>query len=423
VESGPGLAVGLVFAVGLVLWGLASARLTQWNVSAPLAFVVLGLVSVNVLGVVHVKTSSDTVREIAEFALAFVLFSDAARVNVHALRHDAAIPTRLLGIGLPLTIGLGIAAALVCFTTLDPWLAAIIGAALAPTDAALGALVVDDERVPGRVRRALNVESGLNDGLASPVVTLFIVGAVEATNVVVHEQIGQALRDLGLGVLVGVAVGVVGGRLLGRERRVGWASESFVPIAVAGLALAAFLTARELDVNGFVAAFVGGLAFGAVGRDTPERAEDAMRLVALVGEVLSLLLWFLFGAFLVNVLEAAPAGIVVYAFLSVTVVRMLPVAVSLFRSRLHASTVLFIGWFGPRGLASVVFGLLAFDGLPRHDGSVVLGAIVATVLASVVLHGISAGPLVAAYSKRAAALDDDQPERLAVPSLPSRRIG
>jgi NhaP-type Na+/H+ or K+/H+ antiporter len=422
-ESGPGLAVGLAFAVGLVIWGLSSARLTRWNVTAPLAFVVFGLVSVNVLGVVHVKTSSTTVREIAEFALAFVLFSDAARVNMHALRHDAAIPGRLLGIGLPLTIGLGIAAALLCFTTLDPWLAAIIGAALAPTDAALGALVVDDERVPGRVRRALNVESGLNDGLASPVVTLFIVGAVEAADVVVHEQIGEALRTLGLGVLVGVGIGVVGGWLLSHERRAGWASESFVPIAVAGLALTAFLSARELDVNGFVAAFVAGLAFGAVGRDTPERTEDAMRLVALVGELLSLLLWFLFGAFAVKVLEAAPAGIVVYAFLSITVVRMLPVAVSLFRSRLHASTIVFMGWFGPRGLASVVFGLLAFDALPRHDGSLVLGAIVATVLASVVLHGMTAGPLVGAYSRRAAALDDDQAEQLAVPTLPTRRIG
>ena len=126
---------------------------------------------------------------------------------------------------------------------------------------------------------------------------------------------------------------------------------------------------------------------------------------------------------LVKVLEAAPTGIVVYAFLSVTVVRMLPVAVSLLRSRLHASTVLFMGWFGPRGLASVVFGLLAFDELPSHDGSVVLGAIAATVLASVLLHGMTAGPLVAVYSKRAAALDDDRPERLVVPRLPSRRIG
>jgi NhaP-type Na+/H+ or K+/H+ antiporter len=255
------------------------------------------------------------------------------------------------------------------------------------------------------------------------VVTLFIVGAVEATEVVVHEQLGQALRTIGFGVLVGIGVGVVGGWLLARERRAGWASESFVPIAVAGLALTAFLSARELDVNGFVAAFVAGLAFGAVGRDTPERTEDAMRLVALVGELLSLLLWFLFGAFVVKVLEAAPTGIVVYAFLSVTVVRMLPVAVALFRSRLHTSTVLFMGWFGPRGLASIVFGLLAFDQLPRHDGSVVLGAIVTTVLASVVLHGMTAGPLVAVYSRRAAALDDDRPERQMVPSLPSRRIG
>jgi len=226
-----------------------------------------------------------------------------------------------------------------------------------------------------------------------------------------------------VGVLIGLAVGVLGGWLLGRERRTGWASDSFVPIAVLGLAVLAFTGARELDVNGFVAAFVGGLAFGAVNREAPERAERSMAFVALGGELLSLLLWFLFGAFLLAVLDAAPTGIVVYAVLSLTVVRMVPVALACIGSRLHVSTVAFMGWFGPRGLASVVFGLLAFDELGGADGEVVLGAVVATVLARVVLHGLPAGPLVARYSRRAAALADDRPERVAVPAIPTRRIG
>lgn len=423
-ESGPDLGVAFVFAAGLVLWGLGSARLTRWNVTAPLAFVAWGVVMIGVLDISSVAADSATVREVAELALALVLFSDAARVNAGSLRRDVALPGRLLGIGLPLTIGLGIAAALLCFTDLDPWAAAVIGAALAPTDAALGAVVVEDERVPVRIRRVLNVESGLNDGLATPVVTFFIVGAVEASRAVVHEHAGEAAVDLALGVLVGVLVGVVGGWLLDRERRVGWASESFVPIAILGLAAASFLGAKELGVNGFVAAFVGGLAFGAVNRDTRERAEASLAFVALGGELLSLLLWFLFGAFLIDVLDAAPAGIVVYALLSLTVVRMVPVAVACIGSRLHASTVAFLGWFGPRGLASIVFALLAFDDLGRHgDGEVVLGAIAATVLASVVLHGITAGPLAVRYSRRAAALADDRPELVTVPTLPTRRIG
>lgn len=423
-EAGPDLGVAFVFAAGLVLWGLGSARLTRWNVTAPLAFVAWGFLLIGVLGVAEVNAGSATVREVAELALALVLFSDAARVNASSLRRDAALPGRLLGIGLPLTIGLGIAAALLCFTDLDPWLAAVIGAALAPTDAALGAVVVSDERVPVRIRRTLNVESGLNDGLATPVVTFFIVGAVEATQAVVHEHAGGAAVDLIVGVLVGVAVGVVGGWLLSRERRTGWASESFVPIAILGLASVSFVGAKELGVNGFVAAFVGGLAFGAVNRETAERAERSMALVALGGELLSLLLWFLFGAFLLDVLDAAPTGIVVYAVLSLTVVRMVPVAIACIRSRLHASTVAFLGWFGPRGLASIVFGLLAFDDLGHQgDGEVVLGAIAATVLASVVLHGLTAGPLVARYSRRAAAMADDRPERVEVPTLPTRRIG
>src|SRR5690606_12621055 len=147
----------------------------------------------------------------------------------------------------------GIAAALLCFTGLDPWVAAVIGAALAPTDAALGAVVVEDTRVPGRIRRALNVESGLNDGLATPVVTFFVAGAIEATRAVVREHVGEAAVARAVGVLVGSLVGVVGGWLLGRERRTGWASESFVPIAILGLAALAFVGAKELGVNGFVA--------------------------------------------------------------------------------------------------------------------------------------------------------------------------
>lgn len=423
-ESGSGLGVACVFAAGLVLWGLASARLTRWNITAPLAFVAWGVVMIGVLGISHVGAGSSAVREIAEFALALVLFSDAARVNVRSLRRDAGVPGRLLGIGLPLTIGLGIAAALLCFTSLDPWVAAVIGAALAPTDAALGAVVVEDERVPVRIRRALNVESGLNDGLATPFVTFFIVGAVEATQVVVHQHASEAVVDLVVGVLVGVAVGVAGGWLLGRERRTGWAGESFVPIAILGLAVLAFTGARELDVNGFVAAFAGGLAFGAVNREAPERAEQSMAFVALGGELLSLLLWFLFGAFLIDVLDAAPTGTVVYAVLSLTVVRMVPVAIACIGSRLHPSTVAFVGWFGPRGLASVVFGLLAFDDLGADgSGEIVLGAVAATVLASVVLHGLTAGPFSARYSRRAAALADDRPEHVDVPVIPTRRIG
>jgi len=148
-----------------------------------------------------------------------------------------------------------------------------------------------------------------------------------------------------------------------------------------------------------------------------------MQLVTLGGELLSLVLWFLFGGFLVTVLDAAPTGVVVYALLSLTVVRMVPVALALIGSRLHASTVAFIGWFGPRGLASIVFGLLAFDDLGRTDGAAVLGAITATVLASVVLHGITAGPLAAWYSTRVGMLDDDRPELQPAPAIPTRRIG
>jgi NhaP-type Na+/H+ or K+/H+ antiporter len=384
-----------VVAACVVLWGLVSARLERINVTAPIAFVLFGLaVSNEPLALVDIGLHSTAVRHIAEITLALVLFADAARVNLAALRADVGVPARLLGIGLPLTIAAGTAAALLVVHG-DLWLAAVIGAAVAPTDAALGASIMHDERVPRRVRRILNVESGLNDGIATPFVAFFIAGAAAAGSVPHGEGAFAAVADIAIGVAAGAAIGVVGGLVLRFAHAHGWSAPAFKPLAVLGLALLAYAATIEAGGNGFVGAFVGGMAFGAVKLDDADRAlgftDDA-------GELLSLLVWFLFGATMIAAaFEHAEWTDVVFAVLALTVVRMVPVALSLTGSGLDRSTVAFVGWFGPRGLASVVFALIAVDSLDPDDGNRVLTVVTITILISVLAHGLTSAPLAKRY--------------------------
>ena len=409
-----------VVAACFVLWGLVSARFEHVNVSAPIAFVVLGLVVAHEpLSLIDVHITSTTVRSVAEITLALVLFSDASRVNVRELRADVALPVRLLGIGLPLTIAAGAACAALLFGGVDLWVAALIGAIVAPTDAALGASIMQDERVPARVRRVLNVESGLNDGIATPFVNLFIAGAVAAE--VAHAQgAGSAAVDLLIGAGVGLGVGLLGAAALRATWRWGWSAPAFRAFAVLGLALVAYAVAIEAGGNGFVGAFVGGIAFGSV---RPAEDDHQVGFTEDAGELLSLLVWFLFGAaMLAPAFEHLIWQDVVFALLALTVVRMVPVAIALTGTRLDRATVLFVGWFGPRGLASVVFALIAFDSLDPADANRVLPAVTATVVLSVIAHGITAGPLAKRYGRHAASLHPDQPEHATASVLRTRSI-
>jgi NhaP-type Na+/H+ or K+/H+ antiporter len=420
VEHGLDTEVIAIVAGCAVLWGLVSARLERVDITAPIAFVALGLVVANEpLELIEIETRSETVRSIAELALALVLFADASRVNLRRLRADAAIPVRLLGIGLPLTIGLGAALAAAVYGGIDLWVAAVIGAAIAPTDAALGASIIEDRRIPGRIRRILNVESGLNDGIATPFVNFFIAGALAESALRGDTGPGTALVDLGLGVAAGIAIGLLGGVALRVAWRRGWGVQDFGPVAVLGLAFLSYAGAIELGGNGFVAAFVAGLAFGSAVR------EDAttVGLTSDAGGVVSLLVWFLFGAaMIVPALEHATWQDALYAVVALTVVRMLPVAVALGGAGLSPSTVFFVGWFGPRGLASVVFGLIAFDELGGGDGRHVLTAVTVTVLLSVLAHGITARPWGRRYGNRTSSLGTERPEHASTDALPARRI-
>ncbi|MGE5211962.1 MAG: cation:proton antiporter, partial [Acidobacteriota bacterium] len=296
---------------------------------------------------------------------------------------------------LPLSIALGGIVAGLMFDSF-PWaLAGFIGAALAPTDAALSVQVINDERVPMRLRRALNVESGLNDGIATPVVTFMLAVAASQLGLVADSpstEAGAVIRQFGLGVVAGLVLGVGGALLINLSARRGWIGHGGRRIATLAIALGAFVAALEVDGNGFIAAFAAGIAFGAAMRVGPDELEQAGELTELGGELLALIVWFVFGAALLPVaFDHLEFEVVAYALLSLTIVRMVPVALCLIGSGLRRGDVVFVAWFGPRGLASVVFAILAIESLASStliDDAV--GVVAMTIAFSVVLHGATA---------------------------------
>ena len=398
-------------------WGALSARLERFEVTAPITFVLAGLVLTHgPLAVLGITPAHEVVKVLAEVTLVLVLFADASRVGLRDLRSEVGLCVRLLGIGLPLTIGLGTLLAWALFDGMNIWLALLIGAALAPTDAALGAGIMTNPAVPAWIRRLLNVESGLNDGIATPFVLIAIAGAGTAA----HEAgigPGKALAELALGVGIGTAVGGAGGWLIRWARRRDWAAEGFAGSAVLGLAVCAYASAVALHGNGFIAAFVGGLAFGAV---AGRRAEPLVPFVEETGALVSLLVWLAFGAVaVVPAFKALSWQLVVYAVLSLTVIRMVPVGAALVGGGLTRATVAFVGWSGPRGLASVVFALLALEDLGGKVARTAVAVVAFTILLSVIVHGVSAEPLARRYGPL---LIPDPDDRAGAPELPPRRL-
>jgi len=369
----------VVVSACVVVWSLVSRRLERWSISAPIAFVALGLaVTHGPVHLIELNPHSSTILALAEVTLALVLFTDASRVNVHQMRHDLGLPVRLLAVGLPLTIGFGIAAAFGILPGVGIWVAASIGAIVAPTDAALGAAIMEDRRIPRRIRRLLNVESGLNDGIATPFVNLFLAGAV-STEAAHTAQLGSAVRELLVGAGVGAGIGLVGGWLVAWAMSAGWSSPGFRPLAALGLALLAYGLALQLQGNGFVAAFLAGMAFGSLVRDG---LDDIVDFAERIGGFFALMIWLVFGAVMVVPgFQAATWQDLVYGALALTALRMVPVALALAGSGLDRFTVGLVGWFGPRGLASVVFGLIAYDTLDKTAGNQVLAVVVVTSIA------------------------------------------
>ena len=407
-----------VFAVIVFVFALVSRRVERLNFTAPMAFVAAGLLIGSASHVFISSVNTEALLVVGSIALALVLFTDASRINVSLFRGNRGLPARLLFIGLPLTIAAGTVTAVLLFTNLTIWQAAIIGAVLAPTDAGLGQAIVTSERVPVRIREALNVESGLNDGGSVPFLLVFLALAAIQEGIEPPSFWIVAVEQIGIGVTIGLLVGIVGGWLLRSAKQRGWMTKAFRRLSFMALAVLAWAVAGPLGGSGFIAAFVGGFATGATVGDVEE---ETTAFSEAEGELLLLAVFFLVGVVATSLLGSLNATILLYAILSLTVVRMLPVAISVVGTKLRTSSVLFLGWFGPRGLASIVLVLIALEepaltGLASQIATIVL----VTVILSVFAHGISARPGAAWYARKVNTMNSDAPELQDIPELPAR---
>jgi len=420
VSAAAGPAALALAAASILAWSLLSVRLERWRISGAMLFVVVGLAFTNgPLQIIDVQLHSHTIESAAELALAMVLFTDASRVSVRRLRADAGVPSRLLFIGLPLAIAIGTVAGLAVFRGVDGWIALLLAVIVAPTDAALGAPVIENPHVPSRIRRALNVESGLNDGLATPIFTIVLALAVSHGDGHGAQPVTAIAAVLGA-IVLGVVGGALGGLLLGLTERRGWSSRALQPMAAIALALLVYGLALAWGLNGFVAAFVAGISFGTAWHPADAGDADiAIGLASDVGGILSAVVWLMFGAMLVPALDGFDWQAALFAVLALTVVRGAAVALSLIGVGFDRATVGFVAWFGPRGLASVVFCLIAYDELTPTDARFVLTATVTVVLASVIAHGVTAGPLAERYGRTHPEADGDT----GAPAFPSRGLG
>ena len=404
-----------IIAAFVVAYSLVSQRFSRSAITGPMVFVAFGLaVSPSVVDFVELSVENELVLTLAELTLVLVLFTDAARIDFRLLRQQPAVPARLLGIGLPLTIALGALLAVLLFGELEAWEAILLAAVLAPTDAALGQAVVMNLSVPVRVRQALNVESGLNDGIAAPVVSVGIAGSIAAVGFDAADSVEFAAKQIGFGLLLGVAIGGAGGWAVSLATRRGWANAALKHIAMLACALTAFWLAEVVEGNGFIAAFVGGLTLGHLARHL---GEELFHFAEEEGQLLTLLTFMIFGGvFAAPRLDDLTWQIALYAALSLTLIRMLPVALALLGLRFQRETVGFLGWFGPRGLASIVFGLLVLEAHDIAGRDEIFAAVTWTVLLSVFAHGLTAQPLARWYGRRTDEMAE-QPELAAMPEM------
>jgi NhaP-type Na+/H+ or K+/H+ antiporter len=398
-----------IIAVLVLGYAGLSRRLERTVLTGPMLFVAAGLLAgTEVLGWLDLGIESGAVRVLAEATLTLVLFADASRIDLAALRREIALPARLLGIGLPLTIAVGTVIAAVLFTQLS-WLEALVLAiVLAPTDAALGQAVVTDPRLPMRLRQGLNVESGLNDGICVPL--LFIaLAAAEADEHAITAQhaVHLVLEEIGWGLVGGVAAGALGAIVLGFVERRRLVADGWLQVIPLSAAALSYGIAAPLGGSGFIAAFVAGLVFGVLYRS---HGGETTYLVDAGGEVLNAVTFIVFGAVALGpALHVLDWRIALYAVLSLTLARMLPVALALLGLQARRPTVAFVGWFGPRGLASIVFAIIVLEGSALTHVDLVVATVLITVGLSVYAHGLTALPLTNAYARWFATRDEPPP--------------
>ena len=401
-----------MLAAFLLIYSAVAGRVERSWISGPIVFTGVGFIlGPDGLDVLRINISGEGLRVLAEMTLAMVLFTDAANADFGVVRRNLGLPERLLLMGLPLTIVLGFFFAAIVFPSLETLEIALLAAMLAPTDAALGKPVVTNRTVPAVIRESLNLESGLNDGICVPIVVLLLglaVGTQIEGGTMAHVA-RVAIEAIGLGAAIGLALTWLTTWMLRFAERHGWISEHWVEIPIVALAAACFAAAQAAGGSGFIACFVGGLLLSGL---RARHKEELLRGAEHMGEALALLTWVVFGGIVVaRMIDRVTWAALLYAVLSLTVIRMLPVFLCLIATRTSTADKLFIGWFGPRGLATIVFAILVLDEkLPGND--TIMLAAGWTVLLSVIAHGVTANPLVKRIAGRSTELraqTDDHP--------------
>ncbi len=431
-----------IVAGAILLYGLGSRRIERSPITGPMLFTAVGLlIGPEVLDILNFGTDIDTIDLVLTITLALVLFTDAGAINSSHWREDAALPSRLLGIGLPLMIVFGWGGALLLLSGLEVWEAAVLATMLAPTDAALGKAVVSNPRVPLRIRQALNVESGLNDGIALPVFVVFLEAAVVAEgSLSAGDFLNELVPEVGVALLVGIGIGYLGSVAIDTAARRGIAVFYWLEISVVALALGAYALTTPLGGSGFIAAWVAGLMFGRVCRLSVRAEEEAKsdeaeykvenveaeneeagagvrdvhELAEAGGDALTMISFLLFGAFLGPALTDVTALEVVYGLASLVVLRMAAVAIATIGSHLDRPSILYLGWFGPRGLATIILTIAVVGESELAGAAIIADTALIAVAMSVVLHGATAwwgsNAYADAEAHRAEMHDDDMPE-------------
>lgn len=397
------------FVLTVFLYSLVSRRLESTVITAPIVFTLAGML---LYKLPPVYSDPELKRQgfllVAEIGLVMTLFTDAAHINLKSLTASRSLPTRLLTTGMLLTILLGAVGAMLVFPEIG-WLeAGILAAILAPTDAGLGAVIVNSPYVPTRIRQALNIEAGLNDGLSVPFLMCFIAMALQS-NEDATSVLGRFIGEqIGYGSLIGIGIGAVGGGLLAQANRKQWMAAPMQQLGLVAIPLLCVLASEASGASMFIAAYVAGFAvqFGSA-----DAGRHSVEFTETWGQLFDFFVFFLFGLIVARSWTQFEYTHLLYAGLSLTLVRMLPVALALAGTGLSRSTILFMGWFGPRGLASIVLGLVYLErqaNLPAE--TTIRLTVMATVLLSIFGHGLSALPGISIYAKRITALNSNAPE-------------
>ena len=415
--------VALVAVLVCILIAAAiSQRIQGTVITLPMVYTVLGLIlSSRALGIIELDPEGELIRIIAEVTLVLVLATDASRINVRMLIRDHSLPQRLLVIGLPLMMLIGTIVAAMLFAELTFWEAAVLAIILTPTDASLGQAVVSNPKVPVRIRQTLNVESGLNDGIAVPFLLLALsLAAAEQDPLGPSYWLGLAVTQIVFGILAGLIIGFLGGRFVEWGQKSGWMSKAFQKISLLTLALLAYGVAELLGGNGFIAAFIMGMTAA----NTTKREDTEVLYEYAEVEVQGLMMltfMIVFGLVMLPLaLDQFDGTMLLYAVLSLAVIRPLVVGISLIRTKVKLVTTGFIGWFGPRGVASILYIFTVLDEELVGE-TLIYNIVMLTVLISIFAHGVTAAPGAKWYAKRVESVVESKgTEMQEVPEMPVR---